>query len=124
MSNQQFCYIVVDQNNNVIARGTSVELAKMFGITKSGIDTACRRHSAFQKDYRVLREKQKPHEEPQCDVMGYLIKHLDEYGNTVLGDLEPMEVKKYVHRLRNRGYRIKLKKRKDKTDTYWILEKR
>ena len=100
-------------NNQVIGKCT---------ITRFRVDDAEYANSMPKKETRY-----KPPEEPRKrkTKVDYLVKHLEEYGNTVLGTMSEIKAIEYLGQVSQRGINTKYTKKKDEVTkrTYYIIEK-
>lgn len=61
-------------------------------------------------------------EDKEDKTLAYLINHLNEYGNTCLGQIKEGLVKNYISKLKDRGLDVRYRKVKYDTDVkYWYV---
>lgn len=75
-------YRLIDTDGTIICEGQIGDLAKEYGVTTKYLYNKFYSNSLFKKRYKIERAVVKTNR----DTLGYLIRHLDEYGNTVMND--------------------------------------
>lgn len=79
------------------------------------------------RNYRRPKEEERRIElveNKEDKVLAYLIKHLTEYGNTVLGSMKESSVKEYIKKLKKRDINAKYRKVKypEDSNVWYIVE--
>ena len=112
MAKKWICYYELFENDKYIGKGTSEEVAKMIGCTRSTVNSYAIYNKLIYGKYKVVKvdtklveieyqRNYKPKTEFNDNTLDYLVRHLKEYGNTVM----PNKVKpdKYLEPLREMG---------------------
>lgn len=132
------CYLLSDNTKNcslqyvlrwkekIVFHGTLDECADYLGTR--GIDIEiCRKTNKYCLGHRVSRGYFKSEDKPKPinKTLAYLMRHLNEYGNTCLGYMAESQVKRYIDDLKKRGIMATYKGMKDPVDKriWWLIEK-
>lgn len=126
---QYFVY----KENKLICKGNRNDLSIFFKITKVEVDNAVKYGNKIN-DYKIIRKLVDTDKIERLQVVNsvvkekkdkrllYLIRHLSEYGNTVLGHLPEYKVNEYIDKLKSNGINARYKKIKYPEDTgYWYI---
>lgn len=119
---KRICDVIED--GQVVFRGTYVEIADFLGTTKKAVRTGANYKRKFKSKYWVVYSGWRIEEIKKKEVvkkpevrkptkfeakLDYMIRHLNEYGNTVTNtNPEP-----YLQELVNRGYLVGFRKVRD-----------
>jgi len=124
------------KGGTLIYKGNKSDLCIALGVNGEAIENAIHKDILIN-DYAIIRilvdtdklERLRVYREvsPQENnkKLAYLKRHLNEYGNTVLGCIKEDKVKEYMSKLKEEGYNVRYKKVRDTTErrNYYIVEK-
>lgn len=111
--------IVETVDGEEIHRGTVKSASALFGMSEDRIRTAIYTNGGQYKGFVFTYAK-------KDDTLEYLVRHLTEYDNTVLGMLKEKTVVKYIAQLKELGINATYRKVKEKEDrrAWYVLERR
>ena len=125
-------YALIDDENNVVAKGTDFELRKQFNsVTRFSSYES--NQTKYLKKYKVVKCGVKEQnikynrkyvvKEKKDNTMSYLVEHLQRYGNTVFAKKNPEH---YLELLKKEGIKCNARTVADfdgkKTTYYYIFE--
>lgn len=125
-------YQVKNDQDVVVYEGTPTDIARVYNSNDEYIITCANKNTKFLRKFHIVKIKTK---QEKKDICGYICKHLERYGNTVLLDDPSI----YQEECEQRGFKFtysrkvrdeyglplndNFKKGKRNIDIYYILER-
>lgn len=128
----------LSKDNTIVFSGLKFEICEYLKCLSIELDEAIKKDSTLYgykisrtlTDRRYLFGKKARENKPIINIierkvdkrLNYLIRHLNEYGNTCLGCISEARVKEYIDKLDRQGIKAKYRKVKYKFDKrYWYV---